>query len=90
MDEPKSRVVNVIETRTGNNVKYFTLEGVLIGELEGGARLPKKNEKAPAPMIRTGIANSLSPKQIRRQKELDAEKLIDPKARAKHLAKNVA
>ncbi len=89
-DEPiQSRTVEVIETRQGVNLRYFTTTGIFIGELRAGQRVK------PQPEIKekqhfSGIIKSYTPAQIRRQKEREAAKLTDPKSRIKHLKEDVA
>ena len=86
----KSRIVNVIETSDGEELLYFTLEGVMIGGFKGGSRV---EPDAPQPVKEKpdgGIVRPMTPHQIQRQQEREAESLKTPEAKLEHLKNDVA
>lgn len=90
MSNVQSRLVNVIETRDGDDLTYFTLEGLMIGGFKGGVRKeieqPKRPEKKPG----GGVIKAPTPQQVQRQHDREAENLQTAEGRLKHLKEDVA
>lgn len=86
----QSRITNVIETRSGDEIKYFTLEGVMIGGFKGGIR---QEPEEPEPVVekpKGQIVTPPTPEDVRRSKERKVEESKTPEARLEHLKKDVA
>lgn len=91
--DTSSKVVKVIETRNGDELTYHTMEGLFIGGFKAGERVKRDSyvsSAKPNKPVPTGVVRSLTPAQMRREKELEARKLSDPKERLKKLKKEVA
>lgn len=90
MNDVTSRITNVIETRQGDAISYFTLEGLLIGSFKGGTRVTP--EVTPAQTIRPagGVIKAPTPEQVRRNQDRDAAALQTTEGRLKHLKEDVA
>jgi len=80
----------VIETRQGDTITYFNLEGLLIGGFSGGNRITPPENSKPAEPIKSGVVMPPTPEQIRKQHDREAEKLNTAEGRLEHLKKNVA
>ena len=89
MSDISSRIVNVIETRNGSTITYFTLEGLLIGGFEGGNRVAQPEVKIADP-IKSAVVMPPTPQQIRKQRDREVEKLQTAEGRLEHLKKEVA
>jgi hypothetical protein len=85
-----SRIVNVIETTNGDERTYFTLEGVMIGSFRGGARTTPEVTETPKDKPDGGIVKPLTPHQVQRAKDKEAESLQTPEAKLKHLKEDIA
>jgi len=71
----KARLVNVILVENGSDRSYFTLEGVEIGGFkEGKQELPKPIKP---PKHKGGVVGRLTPQEVRKEKEVETEHLID-------------
>lgn len=90
MSKLKSRIVNVIETRQGDKIEYFTLEGVLIGGFRGGDRIKSVVEKPKKKTSKGGIIKSPTPHEVKREKAREIENMKTPEGRLANLKKNVA
>jgi hypothetical protein len=78
MTSPVSKIVSVIETKQGDEVSYFTLEGVLIGGFQGGARIAKKEPKEEVvEEAKSGVVRPPTPQQVREEKDENKRKIID-------------
>ena len=86
----KSRIVNVIETTEGDEVSYFTLEGVMIGGFKGGARVEPSEPQPQREKPDGGIVKPLTPHQVQRAKDKEAESLQTPEGKLQHLKEDVA
>jgi hypothetical protein len=84
MTEISSRIVNVIQTSQGDEVQYFTLEGVLIGIFKGGTRKPLPDD-APPPAPGSGVITAPTPAEIKLEKERKTEKDMTAAGRLNHL-----
>lgn len=87
--DTNSKIVKVIETRFEDVIRYHTFEGILIGEIKGGERQPRKEEYPKERKLNSGIVRSKTPQQMRKIKDREAESLKDPKSRLKHLREDV-
>lgn len=80
----RSKIVNVIETRLGDEISYFTLEGVQIGGLSSGQRVePVIEKKEDKP--KGGVIVAPKPEEVRRQQEIESAKLLDGQERIKNI-----
>lgn len=78
----KARIINVIETRLGNEITFFTLEGLEIGGFNQGQRIEpivKKEEIKP----QGGIVTSPKPQEVKRNQERETERLMSSEERIK-------
>lgn len=85
-----SRIVNVIETKNDDEVTYFTLEGVMIGGFKGGNRIKPIIEEPQEDKPAGGVVKPLTPHEVQREKDKEAESLQTPESRLSHLKKDVA
>lgn len=85
-----SRIVNVIETTEGDKIRYFTLEGVLIGGFDGGIRYVPEVIEKPKERPKGGVIKSQTPHEMQREKDREAESLQTSAGRLAHLKKDVA
>lgn len=90
MSEVRSRITNVIETTEGEDVTYFTLEGVMIGGFKGGVRVKPKTPKLKEEKPAGSVVKPMSPADVQREHDREAEKLQTPEGRLDNLKKNVA
>lgn len=90
MSKVQSKIVNVIETTQGDEIEYFTLEGILIGGFKGGDRIEPVAEKPKGKKVKGGIVKSPTPHEVKRQKGKEIEEMGTPEGRLKHLKKNIA
>lgn len=86
----QSRIVNVIETSQGDEIKYFTLEGLLIGGFKGGARIEPEPVQPRIEKPNGQIVKPPTPQDVQRAKDKEAEGLQTADGRLKHLKKDVA
>lgn len=90
MSDIQSRIVNVIETTQGDEIKYFTLEGLMIGGFKGGIH---QEPEEPEPVVekpKGQIITPPTPSDVRRSKERQVEESKTPEGRLEHLKKDVA
>lgn len=85
-----SRIVNVIETTEGDKIRYFTLEGVLIGGFDGGIRYVPVVAEKPKERPKGSIVKSPTPHDVQREKDRELQELQTPRGRLNHLKKDVA
>ncbi len=71
-----ARLTNVIIIESGSEECYFTLQGIAIGILKGGARLEPKEPK-PTAEIKGGVVGSQTPEEIEQETERETESIID-------------
>lgn len=90
MSDVQSRIVNVIETSQGDEIKYFTLEGLLIGGFKGGARIEPEPVQPRTEKPNGQVVKPPSPSDVQRAKEKEADSLQTAAGRLKHLKQNVA
>lgn len=90
MSDVTSRIVNVIETRQGDEILYFTFEGLMIGGFKGGTRVEPEQTSPVEERPRGGIIKAPTPEQVQRQKDKEAERLNTAEGRLEHLKKDVA
>jgi len=80
----KSRIVNMIETRVGDEVSYFTLEGIAVGGFNQGQRVePQEERKEVKP--KGGVITAPTPEAVRRQQEIETAQQIDGQERLKQI-----
>ncbi len=84
-----ARVVKVIEVTKGATREYFTLEGVKVGKLVGGARVKIKQPKRTTKKKVGGVITTPTPKEVKRRRKRQDEKDFSLKARIKHAKENV-
>lgn len=89
MPDVTSRIVNVIETKQGDEVQYFTLEGVMIGGFKGGTRTTPEIQEIKKIKPTGGIVTAPTPHQVKRRQNREAEALQTPEGRLKHLKEDV-
>lgn len=82
----KSRIVNVIETRLGDEISYFTLEGVAIGGFSQGQKVEPQIEKEEI-KPQGGVVTAPKPEEVKRQKEMETAKLMDGQERLKNISR---
>jgi hypothetical protein len=85
----QSRIVNVIETKQGDEVQYFTLEGIMIGGFKGGNRVASIEEATSSEKPKGGVVTAPSPHEVQRQNDRRAEDLQTPEGKLKHLKEDV-
>lgn len=90
MSNVQSRIVNVIETTQGDEVQYFTLEGLLIGGFSGGARIEPEPQQPRIEKPKGQIVTAPTPSDVQRERDKEAEKSKTPESRLEHLKKDVA
>ena len=88
--EIESRLVNVIETRQGEMITYFTLEGLMIGGFKGGSRITPEIVVNKVVKPDGGVVLPPTPHQVQRAKDKQAEELSTPEGKLKHLTDDVA
>ena len=86
----RSSIVNVIETVNGDEITYFTLEGVMIGGFKGGIRIEPEPVEKPKERPKGGVIKSQTPHDVQRERDKEAESLQTAAGRLKHLKKDVA
>ena len=89
MSDPQSRIANVIETTIGEDIIYFTLEGVMIGGFKGGVRIEPTQPEPKKERPSGSVVKPMTPHQVRRQRDKEAEALQTPEGRLKHLKDDV-
>jgi len=92
MSDIQSKLVNVIESRSGSDVVYHTLEGLLIGGFKGGERISKvepDNKKTLGKDPKGGVVNPKTPLEVKREKEKEVQAMQTPEGRLKNLKENV-
>jgi len=72
----KSLLVQVIAVYEGENVTYFTLEGVEIGRMKGGAIEEKQVETVETRKV-GGVVTAKSPQQVADERDGAEQKLVD-------------
>lgn len=85
-----SRIVNVIETSNEDERTYFTLEGLLIGSFKGGVRVKTSEPQPLHDKPEGGVVRPMTPHQVQRAKDKEAESLQTPEGKLKHLKEDVA
>jgi len=90
MNNVQSRIVNVIETTQDDEIKYFTLEGLMIGGFKGGARVEPEEPTTPTEKPKGQIVKSPTPSDVQREKERTVEESKTTEGRLKHLKRDVA
>lgn len=89
MSDVTSKVVNVIETTQGDEVQYFTLQGVLIGGFKGGNRITPDIQEIKKSKPVGGVVTAPTPHQVKRKQDREAEKLQTAEGRLQHLKNDV-
>lgn len=89
MPQIESRLVNVIETRQGESITYFTLEGLMIGGFKGGARVEPSEPEHKVDKPAGGVVLPPTPQQVQKQKDRENEELLTAEGRLKHLNEDV-
>lgn len=89
MDNVQSRVVNVIETKQGDEVQFFTLEGILIGGFRGGTRTTPDIQEVKKSKPVGGVLTAPTPHQVKRTQDREAQRLQTPEGKLQHLKEDV-
>jgi len=90
MNDAVSRIVNVIETKQGDQITFFTLEGVKIGGFKGGTRVEPQPTQETSNQPKGGVIKPMTPHQVQRAHDREAAKLLTPESKIKHLIDDVA
>ncbi len=83
-NKPKARIVNVIVVTQGEELTYFTLEGIEIGGFRGGRKIVPEVPVVTQEVPKGGIVTSPNPKAVRRAKELQLDKNLTIEERIKY------
>lgn len=84
-----AREIKIIEVTNGETREYFTLEGVMVGKLVGGARVEIKQPKKITKKKVGGVITAPTPKEARRRKKRQDEKDFSLEARTENAKENV-
>jgi hypothetical protein len=90
MSNVQSRIVNVIQTEQGDEITYFTLEGVMIGGFKGGTRQTPELPETPVEKPKGEVVTAPKPSDIKRDKEREVEESKTAEGRLKHLKRDIA
>ena len=84
MIKPNAKITNVIIVTNGEEVTYFTLEGVEIGGFNGGHRIVPDTAPEPEPQPKGGVVTAPKPEAVKRAKEREAGKAMTLEERTKY------
>jgi len=72
-----AKIINVIEVKTGEDILYFTLDGMRIGGFEQGVRLPPEIPQPPTPKPVGSVVKPISPKVAKAESEKEDERTFE-------------
>lgn len=76
MSKSTSKIINMIETRMGDTIEYFTIDGIFVGGFYEGEQVSPTTQPVvpkPKPEPKSGVLKNPTPADVRTQRAMESE-----------------